>query len=315
MMDQAYSELFNRNLGIFTREEQDRIRRTRIVIVGDSGAGEILATLLARSGCTDFVIVGQDVYTPSDMNRQVGCFTDTIGRNKISVIHDTLLAINPRIRITAYENLPAEEEMKQIIADAHIVIPAVDDLAYSVLLFRDARHCGKPAVLCLPAGTAGWVSVFTKNTPTLEAMFGIPSLEYDNLLKVMRTREYRCAQYNYVTDGDWRVNWFFKYFTGENPLALICPVEWMVASLAALETIKIASGRWTPMMAPRCWHLRKGTVSASRFSAALRIHRKLGWLIFGSERGLRRHKLTHFIWKKFFAYLRNRESSRLSDKQ
>ncbi|HEU17879.1 MAG TPA: hypothetical protein ENO00_00635 [Deltaproteobacteria bacterium] len=312
--DPAYYELFGRNLGVFTREEQDRIRQTRIAVVGDSGTGEILATLLARCGFSDFIIAGQDVYTPSDMNRQAGCFTDTIGRNKISVIRDTLLAINPRIRITPYGKLPDEDEMKQLFADVDIVIPAVDDLAYSVLLFRAARRFDKTAVLCLPAGTAGWVSVFTEGTPSLETMLGIPSLAYDNLLKVLRTREYRCAQYNYVVDGDWRVDWFFQYFTAEKPLALICPVEWMAASLAALETIKTAMGRWAPMTAPRCWHIRKGKVSASRFSFTLRAHRKLGWLIFGSDQGLRRHRLTHFIWKHFFNYLRNRELSRSSDK-
>ncbi len=312
MTDLAYSELFERNLGILTQEEQNRIRQSRIIIIGDSGAGEILATLLARCGFSDFIIAGQDAYIPSDMNRQAGCFTDTIGRNKISVIRDTLLAINPRIRITIHSKLPDEDEMKRLFTDVDIVIPAVDDLAYSVLLFRSARRVDKPAVLCLPAGTAGWVSVFTEETPSLETMLGIPSLAYDNLLKVMRTREYRCAQYNYVIDGDWRVDWFFQYFTAEKPLALICPVEWMVASLAALETIKIATGRWAPMTAPRCWYIRKGKVSASRFSFMLRAHRKLGWLIFGSEQGLRRHKLTHFIWKKFFNYLRNRESARSS---
>ncbi len=304
MMDLNYNNLFGRNLGIFTADEQERIRDARVVIIGDSGTGEILSTLLVRCGVTKLIVAGEDTYIPSDMNRQVGCFSDTIGKNKVEVIRDTVLSINPDARITAYNHLPAGEEMDRIIRSGDIVIPAVDDLAYSVLLFRTARKYEIPAVLCLPSGTTGWVSVFRGDSPALEDMFGIPKLDYHDLVSVMRTEEYRCAQYNYVTSGDWRVDWFFKYFTGNRPLALICPVEWMAASLAALEALKVLSGKWPAMEAPRCWYLRKGKVSASRFSPLIRYHRKLGWLIFGSDRGKIPHKLTHLIWKKFFEYLR-----------
>lgn len=303
-----YGELFGRNYGILTSEQQERIKKTRIVIFGDSGTGEILATLLARSGFTDFIIAGRDVYEPSDMNRQIGCFIDTLGRRKTDVIRDTLLSINPGIRITIHRVLPAEDEIDQLVAAGDIIIPAVDDLSYSVLLFRAARKFGIPAILCVPSGTAGWVSVFTAESPTLEDMFGIPKLDYPGLVSVMRSREYRCAQYNYVIDGDWRIKWFFDYYTGQRPLALICPVEWMAASLASLEAMKIASDRWEPMIAPRCWILKKGRVSASRFSLFVRTHRKLGWALFGTDRGIRLHKLTHAIWKRFFDYLRYRES-------
>ena len=36
MMDLNYNNLFGRNLGIFTADEQERIRDARVVIIGDS---------------------------------------------------------------------------------------------------------------------------------------------------------------------------------------------------------------------------------------------------------------------------------------
>jgi hypothetical protein len=198
--------------------------------------------------------------------------------------------------------------MEYMIRDADIVIPALDNLALSVLFFRAARRIGKTTVFCLPAGIAGWVSVFTKNTPTLEAVLGIPPVAYTTLQDVIRTKEYRCAQYHYITDGNWRIDWFVKYFKGMKPLALFCPVQWTLASLAAQEALKIATGRWRPMEAPRCWRMKKGRLFVSRFSFFIRAHRKLGWFLFGSEEGLKRHRLTHFFWKKLFQYFRNRES-------
>jgi len=309
-MEFDYKDLFGRNYGILNEKEQQRISETKIVIIGDTGTGEVLATLLARCGFTRFTIAGNGIYRPSDMNRQIGCFSDTVGKNKVDIIAKLLLSINPAIRITTLHHLPSEAEMDQLIAMNDIAVPAVDDLSYSLLLFRVARkHC-IPAILCVPAGTMGWVSVFTKDSPTPEDVFGIPKLDYPSLVNVMRTREFRCAQYPYVTSGNWRVQWFFDYFTGKRPLALLCPVEWLAASLAALETVKTATGRWSPMTAPRCWYLSKGNVRASRFSTFVRLHRKLGWALFGSDNGTRMHRLTHFIWNKFFKYLRRQEKNR-----
>ena len=302
-----YETLFARNRGMLSESQQERLRRTRILIIGDTGSGETLATALARTGFMRFTLAGEGRYVPADMNRQIGCFTDTLGRQKTAVMAEMIRAINPAAAVTVHGRLPSPEELPGLIGGADIVIPAVDDLAYSVLVFRTSREMGKPAVLCLPAGALGWVGVFTPRSVTLEAALGIPPLDYRGLQGVIRSKEYRCAQYHYITQGDWRVDWFFDYFAGRRPLALICPAEWMLVSLAALETVKIATGKWPPLTAPRCWRLKNGRLHVSRFSWFTRLHRRTGWLIFGSPGGLRRHRWTHWIWKQIFAYFKARQ--------
>jgi molybdopterin/thiamine biosynthesis adenylyltransferase len=307
-MDLDYRTLFQRNYGVFTENEQQRIRHTRVLIGGDTGTGEAIAVILARSGVEEFIISGEGVYVPSDMNRQICCFSDTIGRSKVAQIRDTILSINPNSKVNIHSHLPSEEEMDQLIPEADIVIPAVDDLAYSILLFRAARRHGKPAVLCLPSGSMGWVSVFKEKGPTIEKVLGIPELDYEGLRRVMRSTVYQCAQYRLITAGDWRVDWFWEYFKGRRPLALFCPVEWMMASLAALEILKIASGKWDSKEAPRCWYVRRGKVSVSRFSRFVRYHRRLGWLFFGSAIGKWFHRRAFWFWGKFFTYLKVRQN-------
>ncbi len=302
-----YLTLFQRNFGIFSADEQELLRKTRILIIGDSGVGETLATLLARSGCEHFVLVGQDAYEPADVNRQQCCFADTIGRSKLSVISDCLMSINPEIAIDIHQALPGHADIDALVKQADIVIPAVDDLAYSVLLFRSARKNGKTAILCMPSGAMGWVSVFMPGTPTLEDCFGIPDLDYEGLAKIVRTPEFKCAQYNYITAGSWRVDWYRDYFRGKRPLAQICAVEWLAAGLAAMETLKVASGKWPPTKAPGCWSIKRGNVSRSRFSSFVKYHRKLGWLIFGHPWGRPLHRWTHLFWHIFFRYLETRQ--------
>jgi tRNA A37 threonylcarbamoyladenosine dehydratase len=75
-----YEKLFQRNYGIFSRDEQQRIRQASILILGCGGIGGLVAIILARSGVSQFVDF--DSYEPTNMNRQIACFVDTIGRNK-----------------------------------------------------------------------------------------------------------------------------------------------------------------------------------------------------------------------------------------
>ncbi len=308
--DPVYDRFFERNYGIFTPQEQARIRATRILVIGDSGTGETTAVILARCGFEHFTLVGNGTYAPADMNRQLLCFTHSLGESKTEKVRKSILDINPSADISVHTDYPDELTLESLVKDADIVIPAVEDLAYSVLIFRAARRCGRPAVLCMPSGSLAWVCVFTHATPTIEDVFGIPPLGYRGLRRVMHTREYRCAQYNFITAGDWRVGWYWKYFLDKRPLALICPVEWMAASLAAQETLKLASGRWAPVAAPRCWYIRRGRPRLTRFSRFIRIHRKLGWLIFGRGVGPVLHKLTHLFWRNFFALLKIHQDRR-----
>lgn len=310
-----YRELFERNYGIFEDAEQEKIRRTKVLIVGCTGSGEAVSIILARCGVENFVLVDEASYQPSDMNRQPCCFVDTIGCKKGETAVREIKGINPKAKVEVVTSMPLPHAFDDLVRQADVVIPAIDDLPYSLMVFRSARSLRKPAILCLPAGAMGWVSVFTPESKTVEDVLGVPKLDYGNLRAVLQSPEYRCAQYNFITRGDWRMDWFFDYFKGQRPLALICSVEWMAASLAALEALKVVSRKWKPMVAPRCWYISKARVRQGRFSRFVCWHRKLGWMIFSSSSRVGRilHRPAIWFWRAFFAYLRSREKNRSSE--
>lgn len=49
-MDKLYSEIYARNIGIFTEAEQDKLRHSTIAIAGVGGVGGLLAERLIRLG-------------------------------------------------------------------------------------------------------------------------------------------------------------------------------------------------------------------------------------------------------------------------
>lgn len=98
----AYEELFSRNLGVFTPEQQERIRRLTVAIAGCGGLGGPVAYLLARLGVGELRLADPEVFEASNVNRQFGAYVDTIGVNKAEAMAAEARRINPHIVALTY---------------------------------------------------------------------------------------------------------------------------------------------------------------------------------------------------------------------
>ena len=121
------------------------------MIVGCRGIGGAEAIILARSGVGRFVLVEFDNYEPTNMNRQIACFTHTIGRNKAQVVKEHILRINPDSEVTVFDRYLSHPEIADLIPQVDLVFPAADDFAFSLFVFRDAQRLGKMALMVVPA--------------------------------------------------------------------------------------------------------------------------------------------------------------------
>jgi len=66
----------------------------------------------------------------------------------------------------------------------------------------------------------------------------------------METPEARRVLQYYVTEGKWREEWFDRWCEGEFPHAQICTIVWITACLAAMEILKLITGKWDLVAAP-----------------------------------------------------------------
>ncbi|HAL61355.1 MAG TPA: hypothetical protein DCP08_03000 [Chloroflexi bacterium] len=273
----GYEGLFRRNLGIYEPGEQERIRDASVMIIGCGGIGGVVAIVLARSGVGHFVLMDPEFYEPSNMNRQVTCFTDTIGINKAVCVRDDILKINPEAKVTVYERGLKPAEIEEVIEPADIIMPATDDWPLSLMVFRAARRLGKPAVMAYPVGALGRACTFLPDSPLsaeecLAMPFGLP---YDELKEYMETPEARRVLQYYVTEGKWREEWFDRWAEGEFPHAQICTVVWITACLAAMEILKLITGKWEPVAAPYHWHITPTTARIKKFGLFRRLISRL----------------------------------------
>jgi hypothetical protein len=252
----SYEELFQRNLGIFTDAEQEKIRNARVVIIGVGGIGGTLAIVLARSGVGHLVLMEPDTYTPTNMNRQINCYCNTLGANKAECVRDSILQINPEAEVVVHARPLQPAEIEQAAQLGDIIAPVMDEWPLSLTALEVIRKQGKPAIMAYPVGALGRVSVFLANSPSVAECLAMPlGFGYQELKEYTTRPEARRLSQYYVTDGGWREDWFDQWTVGKLPHAQLCTMVWITSCLAAMEILKLITGKWKPVVAPYYWHV------------------------------------------------------------
>lgn len=114
------------SLGI---EGQQKLLDSRVLIIGLGGLGAPVAMYLAAAGVGDLVLVDFDKVDLSNLQRQIIHTTERIGVSKVGSARQTLLALNPEIRVECIDQVLDNAALKTAITDADLVIDATDNFA------------------------------------------------------------------------------------------------------------------------------------------------------------------------------------------
>jgi len=267
-----YEELFERNYGVFSPVEQERIRDARVVIIGCGGIGGVVAVILARTGIGHFVLYEYDIYCTSNMNRQIACFIDTLGVNKAAEIKDMILRINPEAEVIAHEEALKPDEIGAAVQMGDVILPASDEWPLSIAILGAAKEGGVPAIMAYPVGALGRVSTFLPDSPYAAECLVMPyKTPYDGLKAFMNNPDNRRTLQYYCSEGNWTQEWFEDWCESKKPHAQLCPIVWVTSALAAQEIIKLVSKKWKPVTAPHYWHITPTGAHIARFGLARRL--------------------------------------------
>src|SRR6478672_3015774 len=99
----SYAAAFDRNIGWFTDWEQQTLRTKRVAIAGMGGVGGFHLLTLARLGVGSFSIADFDRFEAANFNRQIGATVSSLGRPKAEVLEQMARDINPRLRISRFD--------------------------------------------------------------------------------------------------------------------------------------------------------------------------------------------------------------------
>ena len=155
-----YEEAFGRNRGIISKEEQDRLRNSRVAIVGMGGVGGINLVTLARLGIGRFTIADPDIFELANTNRQFGAMCSTMGCSKAEVMANIARDINPDVDVRVFSDPISSENADDFLRDADVFVDAIDFYAIDVrrMLFRMVASRGIYGITAGPVGfSAIWI--------------------------------------------------------------------------------------------------------------------------------------------------------------
>ena len=167
-MAQLYEKSFIRNIGNVTDAEQERLRNTVVAIAGVGGVGGAAAMNVVRMGVGAIKIADPEEFAYSDINRQRGSTTETVGKKKVDVLSANLRAINPDMKISAYPDGLSEENTEEFMEGASIVIDGLEFFTMPVRkrIFDCARELGIFILSSPIFGFGTSLAVFAPNGPT-----------------------------------------------------------------------------------------------------------------------------------------------------
>lgn len=139
---------------------QERLARARILVIGAGGLGCPALAYLAGAGVGTLGIVDFDRVDTGNLQRQILFTTADRGLAKVHAARERLSALNPDIRILAYETALRAANAEDLFAAYDIVIDGTDTLAAKALLGDAGVKTGKPLVHGAIQGFEGRVSVF-----------------------------------------------------------------------------------------------------------------------------------------------------------
>lgn len=181
-MEYTYDQMFQRNIGIFTPEEQEKIKNLKVAIAGAGGLGGPIAYNLARLGVGEIRLADPDKFEVSNVNRQFGAYIDTIGQFKVDAIKKELSRINPFLVVRTVPEKLNEENIDSFIDGVDFVIDGIDFFAIEdeVTLHQKSREKNLWVFTCQGANNITSFITFSPTGGRLEdfvCVNGKPSVE------------------------------------------------------------------------------------------------------------------------------------------
>jgi molybdopterin/thiamine biosynthesis adenylyltransferase len=274
----SYDEAFSRHLGLITPEEQARIRRSRVGIVGMGGVGGVHLMTLARLGIGAFHLADPDTFELANFNRQYGASMKALGRSKVDVMAEEAREINPELEIRCFREPIGPSNINDFLEGVDVVLDGIDFFAIESrrLIFREARRRGIWAITAGPLGFGAAYLVFSPTGMSFDQYFDLNDRMslFDQLVSFVVGLAPRATQRSYMDLSKVDVS------TGRGPSSgLACQ---LCAGIAGAETLKILLGR-SPIRPAPCYFqfdayrqkLAKGRIPWGNRNPLQRLKRRL----------------------------------------
>ncbi|PCN51236.1 adenylyltransferase [Candidatus Geothermarchaeota archaeon ex4572_27] len=177
-MPSAWEERYDRQIRVWGREGQARLKRASVLVAGVGGLGSAAALYLVAAGVGRVVLVDPERVELSNLNRQVLYWTRDVGKLKVECAAEKLRELNPEVKVEAVPERITEDNVRDLVSSVDLVVDGMDNWGTRLLLNRACVELGKPFVHAGVYEAQGQLlTVIPRKGPCLQCVFPEPPPE------------------------------------------------------------------------------------------------------------------------------------------
>ena len=146
-------EQFSRTAQLLGNENVEKLFDKHVIVFGVGGVGGYVVEALARSGVGKISIVDNDVVNESNINRQIIALHSTVGMQKVDVLKNRILDINPECQVFVYNQFFLPENSKDFDFSIYdYVVDAVDTVTAKLEIIKKSKESNVPVISSMGTG-------------------------------------------------------------------------------------------------------------------------------------------------------------------
>ena len=146
-------EKFSRTEMLIGNDGLEKLKDSKVAVFGLGGVGSFVCEGLARSGVGNFVLVDFDKVDESNINRQLIATSKTVGRQKVDLMKERILEINPDANVEVYREFYMADSQSDIITeDLSYAVDCVDTIMAKIAVICKCDEIGVPVISSMGTG-------------------------------------------------------------------------------------------------------------------------------------------------------------------
>ncbi|WP_026840089.1 HesA/MoeB/ThiF family protein [Citrifermentans bremense] len=162
---------YQRNRNMISIEEQLKLFRSRVAVIGCGGLGGYVIEELARIGVGHIVAIDPDIFEEHNLNRQILSTPATLGKAKVEAAVDRVAEINPAVTVTPIKDYFCLANGSEQLAGAMVAVDALDSIPYRLELAEFCTVAGIPMVHGAIGGWYGHVATQLPGDTTVQSIY------------------------------------------------------------------------------------------------------------------------------------------------
>ena len=129
------------------KEALQRLSNAHVAVFGLGGVGGYAVEALARSGIGEITVLDCDVFSESNLNRQLYATKDTVGQNKTQVTAERILSVAPDCTVHPIDLFYTPENAHTVdLSSFDYIIDAIDTVTSKIHLICQATEKAIPII-------------------------------------------------------------------------------------------------------------------------------------------------------------------------